>query len=380
MEKRDYYEVLGIERGASDEDIKKAYRKKALEYHPDRNPNNPEAEAKFKEAAEAYDVLRDPNKRARYDRYGHAGLEGAAGGGRAGGMSMEDILSQFGPIFSSFGASFGGEGGGHTSVARGSDLRIHMKLTLEEIDKGVTKKVKLSRYVGCKTCGGSGAAPGSEMETCSHCKGTGQVVKMVRSILGMMQTSQPCPNCEGVGKIAKQKCKECRGEGVVRAEDTVSVNIPAGVEDEMQLQMSGEGNAARHGGVPGNLLVVVEQLPHDEFVREGANLLYNLHLSIPQAILGASIEVPTLGDKVKIKIPAGAQPGSLYRAKGKGISSIHTRSRGDLIIVTDLYVPESLNNEEKSVVSKLADSKNFAPKEKRGALSTLLMRIQKIFS
>lgn len=380
MAKRDYYEVLGVDRGASEEDIKKAYRKKALEYHPDRNPNNPEAEAKFKEAAEAYDVLRDPDKRARYDRFGHAGVEGAAGGGRPGGMTMEDILSQFGPLFSGFGDFGGGGGGAQRNVARGSDLRIHLKLSLEEIDKGVTKKVKLAKYVTCKTCGGSGAAPGSEMETCSHCNGTGQIVKTMRSFLGMVQAGQPCPHCEGTGKIVKQKCKECRGEGVIRSEEMISVNIPAGVEDEMQLQMTGEGNAARHGGIPGNLFVVVEQLPHDEFIREGADLLYNLHLSVSQAILGASIEVPTLGDKVKVKIPAGAQPGSLYRAKGKGISSIHTRSRGDLIIIADVYIPESLNNEEKSLVSKLADSKNFVPKEKKGALSTLLMRIQKIFS
>ena len=218
------------------------------------------------------------------------------------------------------------------------------------------------------------------MEECSRCKGSGHIVKTVRSILGMMQTSAPCPDCEGTGKIPKKKCKTCRGEGVVRAEDTVSVDIPAGIEDSMQLQLNGAGNAARHGGIPGDFYVVVEQEPHEEFVREGANLLYNLHLSVPQAVQGGSVEVPTLGGKVKIKIPAGTQPGSLYRVKGKGITSIQTRSRGDLLIIADVFIPTSLNNEEKSIVSKLAESENFKPKEKKGAAHTLLTRIQEIFS
>ena len=344
MAKRDYYEVLGVERNASEDEIKKAYRKKALEYHPDRNPNNPEAEAKFKEAAEAYDVLRDPNKRARYDRFGHAGVEGATGGsGAAGGFTMDDIFAQFGNIFGGFG---GAHASTQRSVARGTDLRVRLKLSLEEIDKGVTKKLKVNKYVPCKECNGTGAEPGTEMEECSRCKGSGHIVKTVRSILG-----------EGTGKIPKKKCKTCRGEGVVRAEDTVSVDIPAGIEDSMQLQLNGAGNAARHGGIPGDFYVVVEQEPHEEFVREGANLLYNLHLSVPQAVQGGSVEVPTLGGKVKIKIPAGTQPGSLY-----------------------VFIPTSLNNEEKSIVSKLAESENFKPKEKKGAAHTLLTRIQEIFS
>ena len=231
-----------------------------------------------------------------------------------------------------------------------------------------------------KECNGTGAEPGTEMEECPRCKGQGHIVKTVRSILGMMQTSAPCPDCEGTGKIPKKKCKTCRGEGVVRAEDTVSVDIPAGIEDSMQLQLNGAGNAARHGGIPGDFYVVVEQEPHEEFVREGANLLYNLHLSVPQAVQGGSVEVPTLGGKVKIKIPAGTQPGSLYRVKGKGITSIQTRSRGDLLIIADVFIPTSLNNEEKSNVSKLAESENFKPKEKKGAAHTLLTRIQEIFS
>jgi len=378
MAKRDYYEVLGVERNASEEEIKKAYRKKALEYHPDRNPNNPEAEAKFKEAAEAYDVLRDPDKRARYDRFGHAGVEGATGGsGAAGSFTMDDIFAQFGNIFGGFG---GARTSAQHSVARGTDLRVRLKLSLEEIDKGVTKKLKVNKYVPCKECNGTGAEPGTEMEECPRCKGQGHIVKTVRSILGMMQTSAPCPDCEGTGKIPTKKCKACRGEGVVRAEDMVSVDIPAGIEDSMQLQLNGAGNAARHGGIPGDFYVVVEQEPHEEFVREGANLLYNLHLSVPQAVQGGSVEVPTLGGKVKIKIPAGTQPGSLYRVKGKGITSIQTRSRGDLLIIADVFIPTSLNNEEKSIVSKLAESENFKPKEKKGAAHTLLTRIQEIFS
>lgn len=378
MAKRDYYEVLGVDKNASEDDIKKAYRKKALEYHPDRNPNNPEAEAKFKEAAEAYDVLRDANKRARYDRLGHAGVEGAAGGA-AGGFSMDDIFAQFGNIFGGFGGG-GAYSNAQPHVARGTDLRIRLKLTLEEIDKGVTKKLKVKKYVTCKECNGSGAEPGTELETCSRCKGTGHIVKTVRSILGMMQTSAPCPDCEGSGKIPKKKCKACRGEGVVHAEETVSVDIPAGVQDSMQIQVNGQGNAARHRGIPGDFYVLVEQEQHEEFIREGGNLIYNLRLSIPQAIQGGSIEVPTLDGKVKVKIPAGAQPGSMYRVKGKGITDIQTRSRGDLLIIADIYIPVSLNNEEKLIVSKLAENENFKPKEKKGAVHTLLTRVQEIFS
>ncbi len=379
MAKRDYYEVLGVDRNASEDDIKKAYRKKALEYHPDRNPNNPEAEAKFKEAAEAYDVLRDANKRARYDRFGHAGVEGAAGGGGAGGFTMEDIFAQFGNIFGGFGG-----GGSYSNVqqyaARGADLRVRLKLTLEEIDKGVTKKLKVKKYVTCKECKGTGAEAGTELEKCSQCNGTGYTVKTVRSILGMMQTTAPCPHCEGTGKIPKVKCKTCKGEGVVHAEETLSVNIPAGVRDSTELTLEGQGNAARHRGVPGDFHVLVEQEDHEEFLREGSHLIYNLHISAPQAMLGGNIEVPTLDGKVKVKIPAGAQPGSMYRVKGKGIKDIQVRSRGDLLIIADVYIPASLNSEEKTIVSKLAENENFKPKEKKGAAHTLLMRIQEIFS
>ncbi len=379
MAKRDYYEVLGIDKNASEEDIKKAYRKKALEYHPDRNPDNPDAEAKFKEAAEAYDVLRNPDRRARYDRFGHAGVEGAAGGG-AGGYSMSDIFAQFGEMFSGFGGDFGDTARSGHFVSRGSDLRIHMKLTLEEIDAGVSKKIKLNKYVECKSCHGTGAEPGTEFESCKRCGGKGQIVKTVRSILGMVQTGQVCPDCNGTGKIPKKRCKECGGEGVVRMEDTVSINIPAGVEDGMQLQIQGQGNAARKGGVPGDLQVEIVQESHDEFIRQEHNLLYNLHLSVADAILGTSMEVPTLGGKVKVKIPAGTQPGSLYRVKGKGMSILRSRSKGDLLIIADVYIPSSLSSDEKKVVSKLAESSNFMPKEKRGALHTLLSRIQEIFS
>ena len=378
MAKRDYYEVLGIDKNASDDDIKKAYRNKALEYHPDRNPNNPEAEAKFKEAAEAYDVLRDANKRARYDRYGHAGLDGAAGGS-AGGFSMDDIFAQFGDIFGGFG---GGRAYSNAQqyMSRGTDIRVRLKLTLEEIDKGVTKKLKVKKYVVCNACHGSGAEPGTEQDTCPHCKGSGHIVKNVRSMLGMMQTSSVCSECEGTGKIPKVKCKTCRGEGVVHAEEMVSVDVPAGIRDSMQFTLEGQGNAARHRGLPGDFHVLVEQEPHEEFVRERNNLIYNLHLSVPMALQGGSVEVPTLEGKVRVKIPSGAQPGSMYRVRGKGIKDIQMRSKGDLLIIADIYIPTSLNNDEKLIVSKLAESENFKPKEKRGAIQTLLNRVREILS
>lgn len=375
MEKRDYYEVLEVGKSASPEEIKKAYRKKALQYHPDKNPGNKEAEEKFKEAAEAYEVLSDEQKRARYDRFGHAGVGGSASGFSGGGMSMDDIFSQFGDIFGSFGG-FGGFGR-QTSrqQARGSDLRIRVKLTLEEVYTGVTKKVKIKKYTPCGKCHGSGAAHEGAYTTCSTCQGSGYVTRVANTLLGRMQSTQPCPTCGGEGKIISEKCDNCRGEGVLHAEETVSIDIPAGVEDGMQLAMRGAGNAARHRGVPGDLLILIEVQPNDLFIREDSNLIYNLKLSIPQAVLGANVEIPTLSGKAKIKIEPGTQPGRLLRLRGKGLPVLHSRQQGDIIIMVDVHIPTAISSEEKRLIAQLAEMKNFGEPKGKGE-STLIGRLK----
>ncbi len=378
MDKRDYYEVLGVDRKASLDEIKKAYRKKALEYHPDRNPGDKAAEEKFKEAAEAYEVLSDEQKRARYDRFGHAGGPAASGGFGGGGMSMEDIFSAFGDIF---GGQFGGFGGQRAHrYERGSDLRVRLNLTLEEIDGGSRRKIKLKRYVPCKTCGGTGAASSSAFKTCPQCNGTGSITQMVNTLMGRMRSSTPCPNCHGEGRIISEKCKDCRGEGVTLSEETVTVDIPAGVSDGMQLSMQGQGNAARRGGQPGDLLIVVQEEPHDTFVREGNDLIYNLRLSVMQAVLGGEIEIPTLGSKAKIKIPAGTQPGRLLRLRGKGLPILQTRQRGDLLVVVDLYIPSLVSSAERQQLTQLEAGGHFTPPaQSRLSEHTLLDRLKGLF-
>ena len=365
MSKRDYYEVLGIDKSAGEGEIKKAYRKAAVKHHPDKNPNDPSAEEKFKEAAEAYEVLSNGDKKARYDRFGHAGMSGAAGGGgggfHGGGMNMEDIFSQFGDIF---GGGFGGGGGrqraGRRRVNRGSNLRIKMKMTLEEIAEGVEKKVKINKDVGCGTCDGSGSK-GGEMSSCSSCGGSGQVTRVQNTILGQMQTTATCPSCGGQGQTIKDKCGSCHGNGILKEHETITLKIPAGVEDGMELSISGQGNAGARNGVNGDLHVLIEEVPHDDFVRDGDNLHFDHYLSITDAIFGASSEIPVLGGKVKIKLAAGTQGGKLLRLRGKGIPNVNGYGPGDLMVHLNVWTPQSLNKEEKEILGKLVDSENFIP-------------------
>lgn len=370
MEKRDYYEVLGVERNATADEIKKAYRKKAIQYHPDKNPGDKTAEEKFKEAAEAYDVLSNPDKRARYDQFGHAGVGGAAGnggpyGGFGSGMSMDDIFSMFGDIFGGRGG-FGGFGGfsGESSQQRryrGSDLRVKVKLNLKEISTGVEKKFKLKKYVTCEHCHGTGAEGNSGSETCPTCKGSGTVIRNQQTILGTMQTRTTCPTCGGEGKIIKNKCKECAGEGIVYGEEVVTVKIPAGVADGMQLSMSGKGNAGKHNGIPGDLLILVEEEADKELIRDENDLIYNLLLSFPTAALGGTVEIPTIDSKVKVKIEPGTQPGKVLRLRGKGLPSVNGYGTGDLLVNVSIYVPEALSKDEKKALQDMEDSDNFRP-------------------
>lgn len=365
-EKRDFYEVLGVDKKATAEEIKKAYRKKAIQYHPDRNPGDKEAEEKFKEAAEAYDVLSNPDKRARYDQYGPSmGPQGFSGGGFGGGMSMEDIFSQFGDIFGGFGG-FGGIGGGGRSnrtVNRGSDLRINAKVTLRDVVKGVTKKFKISRYVACEHCHGTGAKDGSAYKTCSICNGSGMVTRMQRTFLGTMQTTAPCPDCQGEGKIISEPCTHCHGEGVERKEEIVTVNIPAGVSDGMTLRMEGKGNAARRGGITGNLLVQISEERDPELMRDENDITYNLVLDFPTAVLGGKVEIPTVDGRARVTIEPGTQSGKILRLRGKGIPSMQGRGVGDQLVNVMVYTPEHLSSEEKKEIEKMRESDNFKPSE-----------------
>lgn len=363
MAKRDYYEVLGVSKDASETEIKKAYRKQALKYHPDKNPDNKEAEEKFKEAAEAYEVLSNPEKKSRYDQFGHAGMGGA--GGFGGGMSMDDIFSSFGDIFSDFGfGGFSGFGGGRRGgrrVNKGSNLRIKVKLSLKEVAEGVTKKFKLNKYVTCKTCSGTGAVDSNSYSTCGTCGGSGHVTRVTNTILGQMQSSSVCPTCNGEGKSITRKCNTCYGEGIVKEDEVVEFKIPAGVEEGMQLSVTGKGNAARRGGVNGDLIVMIEEEKHPELIRDGSNLIYNLYLSFPDAIIGAPKEIPTIEGKVKVKIEPGTQPGKVLRLRGKGLPVVNGYGKGDLLVHVNVWVPKNISKEEKKTLEKLNKSENFAP-------------------
>ncbi|MBS1352378.1 MAG: molecular chaperone DnaJ [Coprobacter sp.] len=359
--KRDYYEVLEVSKSATAEEIKKAYRKKAIQYHPDKNPGDKEAEEKFKEAAEAYEVLSDTEKRSRYDQFGHAGVNGggASGFGGAGGMSMEDIFSHFGDIFGGgFGgfSGFGGFGGGSRGgkrVNRGSDLRVRVKLNLQEIAAGVEKKIKVKKYVPCSECKGTGAENGSAYETCSQCKGSGVITQMRQTILGAMQSTTTCPKCGGEGRIITHKCPKCNGEGIMKEDEVITINIPAGVSEGMQLSMSGAGNATRHGGINGDLLILVQEEPHPELLRDENDLIYNALIDFPTAALGGTLEVPTIDGKAKVKIEPGTQPGKVLRLRGKGLPSVNRYGVGDLLVNLSVYVPESLTAEERKKIEEL---------------------------
>lgn len=363
-EKRDYYEVLGVAKNADAAEIKKAYRKLALQYHPDRNPGDKEAEEKFKEAAEAYDVLSNEEKRRRYDQFGHAGMGGAGGFGGAG-MSMDDIFAHFGDIFGSFGGfgGFSGFGGGRSAhrVNRGTNLRVKVKLTLEEVATGVEKKIKVKKYVADTHCQGTGAKDGTSFSTCSTCNGSGQITRVQNTILGAMQTTSTCPTCEGEGKIINEKCPHCNGEGVQLSEEVITLNIPAGVADGMQLSLSGKGNAARRGGVNGDLIVLIEEVEHDELVRDGNDLLYNTFVGFPEAVLGDSVEIPTLEGKVKVKIEPGTQPGKILRLKGKGIPDINGYGKGDLLVKVNVWIPKNLSKDDKKVMEDLKERTFLKP-------------------
>ena len=365
MEKRDYYEVLGVSKSADATEIKKAYRKLALKYHPDKNPGDKSAEEKFKEAAEAYDVLSNEEKRRRYDQFGHAGVGGAGQGGFGGGMSMDDIFSQFGDIFGSFGgfSGFGGFGGGRSArrVNRGTNLRVKVKMNLQEIATGIEKKIKVKKYVACQHCNGTGAKDGKSYSTCSTCKGSGQVTRVQNTILGAMQTTSTCPTCEGEGKIINEKCTFCNGEGVLMSEEVISINIPAGVGEGMQLSLSGKGNAARRGGVNGDLIVLIEEEEHPELVRDGNDLLYNVFIGYPEAVLGETVEIPTIEGKVKVKIEAGTQPGKILRLRGKGLPDVNGYGKGDLLAKVNVWIPKNLSKDEKKLVEKMKEAEGFKP-------------------
>ena len=367
MAKRDYYEVLGVDRNASANDIKKAYRKLAIQYHPDKNPGDKEAEEKFKEAAEAYSVLSDENKKARYDQFGFEGVSGAGGGGFSGaGMDMNDIFSMFGDIFGGRGGfgGFGGFGGGSAGPQkhRGNDLRVKAKLTLQEIANGTTKKFKLKKYVACTHCNGSGAE-GNSYETCPECKGTGRIIRTQQSFFGMMRSEVPCPHCQGEGKIIKNKCSHCHGEGVVLGEEVVEIQIPAGVVEGMQLSMRGKGNAGKRGGINGDLLIVIEEEKHPELIRDENDLIYSLLLDIPTATLGGFAEIPTIDGRAKVTIDPGTQPGKVLRLRGKGLPTLNGYGKGDIVVNISVYIPETLSKEEKKTIESFKDSDNFRPTE-----------------
>ena len=368
--KRDYYEVLGVDKNADEKTIKSAYRKKAIQYHPDKNPGDKEAEEKFKEAAEAYDVLSNPEKRAKYDQFGHdMGPQGFPGGGgfHAGGFSMEDIFSQFGDIF---GGAFGNMGGFESAGGRsrrrqrrGTDLRIKIKMTLAEIATGVTKTLKIPTLVADPACHGTGAKDGTAFHTCPTCNGSGTVIRQQQTMFGLSQAAVECPQCHGEGKIITEQCTNCHGEGVIRKEETVSFSIPAGVQDGQTLTLRGKGNAAPHGGANGDLLIVIEEVKHPELIRDGNDIVYNLMLDLPTATLGGAVEVPTITGRARLKIPAGTQPGKVLRLRGKGLPSTDGYGTGDELVNVMVYIPETLNQQEKDAIESLRGKPGVTPDE-----------------
>lgn len=394
-EKRDYYEVLGVSKNATADEIKKAYRKKAIQYHPDKNPGDKEAEEKFKEAAEAYDVLSDADKRARYDQFGHSmgpqGFGGGSGGygsygGFGGGMSMEDIFAHFGDIFGgrfsgddSFGG-FGGAAGGRARkhVNKGTDLRITIKVTLKDIMNGVDKKLKIPKLVACPHCKGTGAKDGTAFHTCQRCHGTGYVTTVQQTFMGPMQSQSVCPECNGEGKVITEKCTYCNGQGVEKKEEIVSFHIPAGVENDMVLTLRGQGNAPRNGGVNGDLLIKIQEEKDPDLMRDGNDLIYNLMLDFPTAALGGTAEVPTIEGRARLKITPGTQPGKVLRLRGKGLPQMNGGAKGDLLVNVMVYVPETLSDTEKAAVESLKDAPNVVPS--KSTSQRIFSRLRHIFN
>ena len=386
--KRDYYEILGVSKSSSTEEIKKAYRKVAMQYHPDRNPGDKASEDKFKEAAEAYEILNDPDKKSQYDRFGHNAFAGGAGrGGGFGGMNMDDIFSQFGDIFGGggddgFGSFFGGGGRGgnrNSRGTRGSNLRVKMKLNFEEIAKGVTKTIKVKKYVKCTTCSGSGAKDKNSMQTCTGCGGSGQVRRVQNTFLGQMQTVTTCPTCHGEGTTITAKCTACKGEGKVYGEETVTVDIPAGVQEGMQLSVNGKGNAGERGGSPGDLIVLIEEEAHPHLTRDGLNVGYDLNISFPDAVFGTQVEVPTIDGRAKIKVPAGTQSGKIFRLKGKGFPHVNSYEKGDQLIQVNIWTPQHVSHEEKDMLEKMNASSNFEPSPEKNEKS-FFDKVREMFS
>lgn len=390
-EKRDYYEVLGVSKNATADEIKKAYRKKAIQYHPDKNPGDKEAEEKFKEAAEAYDVLSDADKRARYDQFGHSmGPQGFGGGGQGGfggfggGMSMEDIFAHFGDIFGgrfggdeSFGG-FGGSGRARKHVNKGTDLRITVKVTLKDIMNGVDKKLKIPKLVACEHCKGTGAKDGTAFHTCQRCHGTGYITTVQQTFMGAMQSQSVCPECNGEGKVITEQCTYCNGTGVVKKDEIVSFHIPAGVEDGMILTLRGQGNAPRNGGVNGDLLIKIQEEKDPDLIRDGNDLIYNLMLDFPTAALGGNAEIPTIEGRARVKIAAGTQPGKVLRLRGKGLPQMNSSAKGDLLVNVMVYVPEVLSDAEKTAIESLKDQPNVVPT--KATSQRIFSRLRHIFN
>ena len=370
--KRDYYEILGVDKSSDESTIKKAYRKVAMKYHPDRNSGDKEAEEKFKEAAEAYEVLSDANKKAKYDRYGHAGMDQMGGGYSGGSMNMDDIFRHFGDIFGDGGSPFDQFFGGSThrqsrsTGQAGSNLRIKLALTLEEINSGVAKKIKVKKHVTCKSCHGSGAKDKNSVTTCTTCKGSGYIHQIKNTFLGQMQSTVVCSKCQGSGKTVTASCTTCKGHGRNLEEETIEIEIPAGVQEGMQLSMRGKGNAGQHGGPSGDLLITIEEKHHEQFSRDDSNIIYDLFLNFADVALGTQLEIPTLTGNVKIKIPAGTQAGKIFRLKGKGLPSLHQYDKGDQLINVNIWTPKNLTSEETALLEKIRKMDNFIPKPNSG--------------